>query len=114
MKLVAAWGQGQGADAEGPTSVVWENGEQATWEDYRRHELDTHFWFENGRGEMERHMFPDIVAEVAFDSTVLDWVVTGEGVDAAALDVKDPDVPDSEIIAALFTFPTYYRVTIHR
>jgi hypothetical protein len=114
MKIVATWEQGRGPDADGPTSVVWENGDRATLEDYRRHELDTHFWVENDRCGMEKHMFPEIVADVAFDSIVRDWVVTGQGVDPAALDVKDPNVPDSEVIAALFTFLTYYRSRICR
>lgn len=114
MKLVATWRQGQGPDTEGPTSVVWENGDRATFDDYRRHELDTHFWVENDRCEMERHMFPDIVADVAFDARVRDWVVTGQDVVPGALDLKDPNAPDSEIFAALFTFPTYYRPRINR
>ncbi|HSY35611.1 MAG TPA: hypothetical protein VK814_07675 [Acidobacteriaceae bacterium] len=59
-------------------------------------------------------MFPDIVADVTFDPLVGDWVVRGQGVVPGALDVKDPNVPDSEIIAALFTFPTYYRPRINR
>jgi hypothetical protein len=114
MNLVATWTHEENPGTEAPTSIVWENGDRATLDDYRRHELDTHFWVSNDSDEMECHMVPDIVAEVTFDQNVQDWVVRGKDVVPAALELKNPNAFDSDIVAMLFTFPTYYRHRIIR
>jgi len=79
-----------------------------------QHELDTHFWTVNERDQLEKHMFPGIVGRVTFDRDVQDWVVRGEGVVTAGLDLRDPDVSDSEIIGALYLLPVYYRSDVIR
>jgi hypothetical protein len=59
-------------------------------------------------------MFSDIVADVYFENDVQDWVMRGQGVIPAALEVKNPNPPDCEIYAALFSFPTVYKARIIR
>ena len=58
--------------------------------------------------------FPEIVAEVAFDTNVQDWVMRGQGVVTVALHLKNPNATDGEILAETFTFATVYRHRIIR
>jgi hypothetical protein len=60
MELIAKWIKGLDSSQEEPSSVVWEDGRPATIADYRKHEFDTCFLRLNNRGEMERHLFPNI------------------------------------------------------
>jgi hypothetical protein len=114
MRLIATWTQHQDA-GEMPTSVKWEDGTPATLDDYERHQLDTRSFHPIDDGGRECHMWPDIVADVTFDATVQDWVMRGQDVNPAALDVKNPKAPDCEIYAALITFPpVVYKVRIIR
>jgi hypothetical protein len=114
MKLIGKWSCGQEPGTEEPSSVIWEDGSPATMADFRTHELDTRILYSNG-GETECHMFPDIVADVSFEQNVQDWVMRGQGVVPAALDVKNPNALDCDIYAALITFPTVvYKVRIIR
>jgi hypothetical protein len=115
MKLIAKWNRGQEAGIEEPSSVVWEDGSPATMADYRTHDLDTRILHSNDDGEAECHMFCDIVADVSFEQNVQDWVMRGQGVISAALNVKNPKAPDADIYAALITFPTIvYKARIIR
>jgi hypothetical protein len=114
MKLIAKWNRGQETSIEAPVSVVWEDGSSATLTEYRAHELDTRILHSNDDGEMECHVFCDLVADVSFEQNVQDWVMRGQGVIPAALDVKNPNAPDCDIYAALITFPNVYKARIIR
>lgn len=114
MKLIGKWSRGQEPGIEEPFSVVWEDGSPATMADYRTHEVDTRIRYSSNDGETECHMFPDIVADVSFEQNVQDWVVKGQGVIPAALDVKNPQALDGDIYAALITLPTVYKARIVR
>ena len=114
MKLIAKWSHGREPGIEEPSSVVWEDGSPASMADYRTHELDTRISYSDDDGEAQCHMFPDIVADVIFEQNVQDWVVMGQGVISAALDVKNPHALDGEIYAALIALPNLYKARIHR
>jgi hypothetical protein len=113
-RLVATWRRGAEPAHENPTKVRWDDGSSGTVDDYLDHELDTRFWHRNDRGDMELHIFPHIVADVAFDPLVMDWVMRGRDVTTAALDLHDPCATDAAIEEAVFTFPTVYRIRIVR
>jgi hypothetical protein len=114
MKLIAKWSLGQEPGIEKPSLVVWEDGSPATLADFRTHELDTRILYSNDDGETDCHMFPDIVAYVSFEENVQDWVVRGQGVIPAALDVKNPQALDGDIYGALISLPTLYKARIIR
>jgi hypothetical protein len=112
MNLIARWTSRQDSNFNEPHSVEWEDGTPATVEDYRNHSLDTYKLVSNRTGEIEQHIFPAVVGEVVFAPDVHDWVLTGSGVATTALDIKNTNVSNDEIYAALATFPTVYRVRI--
>jgi hypothetical protein len=114
QRLKATWEGACEPCVDGPSSVSWEDGRPATLEDFHTHELDTHFWSEDDDGHMCKFMYPDIIADVVFDRHVMDWVVQGSGVVTTALDLKDPNTPDGDIVAALFTLETVYKSRIIR
>jgi hypothetical protein len=114
MKLIASWTKDQDASMDEPHLVKWGDGTPATLEDYKKHLLDTHTIRFDGSGRIERHTFPDLVAEVSFDRAANDWVVRGPGVATAALELNDANAKDEEIVAELYTFPIVYRVRILR
>jgi hypothetical protein len=97
-----------------PSSVKWGDGTVATLDDFSAHQLDTHTFRFDGSNSLERHMFPEIVAEVTFDRAVKDWVVRGPGVTTVGLELNDPNARDEEIMAELYTFPIVYRANIVR
>jgi hypothetical protein len=70
--------------------------------------------YSNDDGEPVCHMFCDIVADVSYEENVQDWVVRGQGVIQAALDVKNPQALDGDIYGALINLPTLYKVRIIR
>jgi hypothetical protein len=113
-RLIAKWTNMDDNDIGTPEFVVWEDGSPATGIDFRKHELDTHFWAVSDQGHLEKHMFPEIVGKVTFDQDAKDWIVRGEGVVTAALDLKDSCVSDGEIIGALYLLPIYFRSKINR
>jgi len=114
MKLIAKWKPELEAAYDEPSSVVWEDGTPATLNDYRAHELDTHRLHASDDGGMERHMFPEVVADVTFDTNVQDWIISGRDVNSAALRLHDPSATDGQILAEVFTFPTVYKHRIIR
>ena len=63
---------------------------------------------------IQRICYPSLTALVKFDEVAGVWAVSGHGVTPAALDLTDPDAPDDQIIAELYTFPVVYRARIHR
>jgi hypothetical protein len=114
MKLIAKWSRGQEPGIEEPSSVVWEDRSPATMADYRAHELDTRISYSDDDGVAQCHMFPDVIADVSFEQEVWDWVVRGQGVIPAALDVKNPQALDGDLYAALISLPTLYKARIIR
>jgi hypothetical protein len=114
MKLIAKWKPELDPAYDEPSSVVWEDGTPATLNDYRTHELDTHCLHTSDEGEVQRHMYPDIVAEITYEPNVQDWVMRGQDVNTAALELHDPNATDVQILAEVFTFPTVYRHRIIR
>jgi hypothetical protein len=113
-KLVATWISEQDSSVDDPSTVVWEGGTQGTLQDFRAHGLDTHFWYTDERGCVQKHMFPYIVGEVSYEKNVEDWVVRGRDVVTTALNLKDPKAVDIHILAFLFTLPIYYKSQIIR
>jgi hypothetical protein len=109
MKLIVKWKPELEPAYDEPSSVVWDNGTRATLNDWRAHELDTHCLHASDDGGMERHVFPEIVADVTFDTDVQDWVLSGRDVNPAALRLHDPAATDGQILAEVFTLPTVYR-----
>jgi hypothetical protein len=83
MRLIATWKKDQDAGTELPSSLKWDNGTHASLDDYEKHQLDTHRLHVGDDGGMERHMFPEIVANVTFDADVQDWVMSGRDVNPA-------------------------------
>jgi hypothetical protein len=63
---------------------------------------------------MEVRMFPAIVADVRYDHFAQTWAIGGDGVVPYPLDLTDPDAPDDQIMAALYTLPMVYRSNICR
>jgi hypothetical protein len=114
MKLIAKFIVDEDFDRLESQSVVWEDGTRATLADYRKHDLDTHLLVSNDAGEVERHIFPDIVAAVSFETNVGDWVVRGPSVATAGLEIGDANAPDEVIYASLATFPIVYKARIIR
>lgn len=113
-RLIATWLDPEDNDIGTPDIVVWDDGSPATVADFREHAYDTHFCAVNDHFQLEKHLFPDIVGEVKFEHDVHDWVVRGDGVVTAALDLKDPSASESEIIGALYLLPIYYRAVVIR
>ena len=113
MKLIARWKREEEPGYDEPSTLVWEDGSPATIADYRAHELDTHSLHSSDDG-IERQMSPDIIAQVSFDPIVRDWVVRGEDVNPAALELHDTNATDGQILAEMFTFPTVYRHRVIR
>jgi hypothetical protein len=114
MKLIASWTKDQDVSMEEPYLIKWGDGKAATLDDYRKHQLDTHTFRADESNNLERHIFPDIVAEVTFDRDAKDWVVRGRGVATVGLELNNPNAKDDEIIAELYTFPMVYRANIVR
>jgi hypothetical protein len=77
MKLIAKWKPELEPAYDEPSLVVWEDGTAATLSDYRTHELDTHSLHASDDGGVEIHMWPETVADVAFEANVQDWVMRG-------------------------------------
>ncbi len=114
MKLIAKWKPELDPAYDEPSSVVWEDGTRATPNHYRTHELDTHCLHVSDEGGVERHMYQDIVAEITYEPNVQDWVMRGQDVNTAALELHDPNATDVQILAEVFSFPTIYRHRVIR
>jgi hypothetical protein len=111
--LIAKWRPEQDCSIELPYTVYWSDGSPATSEDYLGHILDTHT-VSNGVGGVDLRMFPNIVANVHYELLTRQWVISGDGVQPAALDITDRSAPDDSILAELATWPIVYRARICR
>jgi len=63
---------------------------------------------------IERHIFPEVVADVRYDAAIGTWAISGQGIKPASLDVKDPNASDDQIQEELYTLQMIYRARIHR
>jgi hypothetical protein len=96
--LIAKWKPDQDCSVEPPYTVYWSDGSPATSEDYLGHILDTHT-FTNSFDGVELRMSPNIVADVRYELLTRQWVISGDGVQTAELDVSDRDAQDDSILA---------------
>jgi hypothetical protein len=111
--LIAKWTDPEDAIHRDPSVIQWEDGSPATLDDYNARIDDTHIIIHRPQG-VELRMFPDIVAEVRYDSMTGVWGVTGLGIPPFALSLTDRDATDFQILGELYEFPIVYRVRIHR
>ena len=72
--LIARFSPGQRPLKEFPHSIRWENGTLATKDDFEAHILDTYAITGDVKKGMEIQMFPNIVADVRFDTRRAAWV----------------------------------------
>jgi hypothetical protein len=114
MMLIASWNHDQDFSLEEPVAVRWYDGTVATLSDYHDHKLDTHTFVNPSTQTVEQHMFPSIVAEVAYEKALGAWRLSGRGVIPSTLTLTDPGAKDYEIIAELFALQIVYRANIVR
>lgn len=114
MKLIARWTGNNSDTNRPPDEILWENGKRATLDDYRRYLDFTSRNVASFPGLVERHFYPEIVADVRYDRFAGRWAISGDGVEPAGLFLTDPNAPDEQITAELFTFPVVYRARIYR
>jgi hypothetical protein len=114
MKLVAVWTPSQDTRNEQPRSIRWKDGSPASLDAYIEHSVGTRILREDRPDRIELHMFPDIVADVAYDEFAASWVVKDAGFGGCSLDIADRAADDYEPIAALSTSRVVYRAAIRR
>ena len=111
--LTARWSKNQDPAVDPPTKVTWNDGSSGTVDDFRRHLVDTHtVAFRNGAIEVT--MFPDVCADVRYDSFAKTWMVYGPFTGPMSLELPDPETEDGQIGAQLSVLPIVYRARIHR
>jgi len=76
-----------------------------------RHQGATHEIFVHA-DRFEWQMFPQTIADLAFDSE--SWIVTVDGVACGQLELKGSQATDDEIVAELYTSPLVYQARIIR
>jgi hypothetical protein len=114
MKLIATWLESQVSTLEDPHSVIWEDGRSATMKEFWEHSDDTRLCIAVNGGDIEWHLFPDVVAEVYWCRHGRVWGVRGDGVEPRSLWVTDPNASDYELECALSANPIVYRARIVR
>jgi hypothetical protein len=112
--LIARWTSTQDPAVDRPQAVFLDDGRPATHQDYLDHLDDTHELFEGPDGNLERRMYPSIVANVRYDGYMRLWFVVAPGQEPISLDLPDVTATDDQITAALYEFPLVYRVRIWR
>jgi hypothetical protein len=101
-------------EMQDPSSIRWSDSTPATLSDYWDHQLDTHMFRVDAAGGVTQYMYPEILASVAYEKDVMDWVVRGPRVVTAALRLSDPNAEDGQIISQLSSLPVVYRSNIIR
>jgi hypothetical protein len=114
MNLLAYWDQNDNPGIEEPYAVYFEDGTDASMDEYQKHADDTHEDLLDYPGRIVRRIYPGIVGGVRWCYHMRDWKVSGSQIVSFYLDLYDPDASDSQIIAELYTFPTVYRCVIIR
>jgi hypothetical protein len=112
--LIARWTSTQDPAVDHPQAVFWDDGRPATHQDYLDHLDDTHELVEGPDGNLERRMYPSIVADVRYDGYMRLWFVVAPGQGPISLDLPDVNATDDQITAALYEFPRVYRAKIWR
>jgi hypothetical protein len=112
--LIAKFDPNQRPLREFPRSLRWEDGTLASNEDYQSHILDTYAITGDVKKGMEIQMFPNILADISFDSGQGAWVMSGHAVIPLTLDLRNPNAPDDQIISKLSPRLVRYRAIIHR
>jgi hypothetical protein len=112
--LIARWTLAQDPAVDHPQAVFWDDGRLANYRDYLDHVGDTHELVEGPNGNLERRMYPSIVADVRYDGYVQMWFVVAPGQEPISLDLRDVNATDDHIISALYEFPTVYKARIWR
>jgi hypothetical protein len=112
--LIAKWTAAQDPSDDLPAKVYWADGSSATNNDYVTNSIGTHTLMLGEDGGMECHMFPDIVANLRFDTFADSWIASGPGIEPFALSLPDRNATDSQIIGELFLFPVVYKARIFR
>ncbi|MGC1360567.1 MAG: hypothetical protein WA826_05285, partial [Silvibacterium sp.] len=64
---------------------------------YRNHIEDTNTWILQPPSIIERHISPDMVADVRYDAVAGAWAISGQGGDPAELTLKNPNATDDQI-----------------
>ena len=95
-------------------AVFWDDGRPATHQDYLDHLDDTHELFEGADGNLERRIYPSIVADVRYDGYAQLWFVGAPGQEPISLDLTEVRETDDQITAALYELPLVYRAQIWR
>jgi len=114
MNLLAYWDLNDNPGRDEPYAVYFEDGTDASIDEYRKHIDDTHEDRLDYPGRMVRRIYPGIVGGVRWCYHARDWKVSGSQIVPFYLDLRDPDASDSQIIAELYTFPIVYRCVIIR
>jgi hypothetical protein len=114
LALIATWAMGEDPTVDPPSTVKWEDGSPATTQDYIAHLDDTFRWEGDAHDCHQKVIYPQIVGDLHFDKIAGVWALSGRDVTPTALDITDPDAPDDQLIAELYSFPMVYRAKIHR
>jgi hypothetical protein len=112
--LTARWATDGNSTLEPPSLMWWADGTPAKLKDYQAHLSATHTWVITPLMSIECRFYPELVADVRYDGAAGSWVIGGEGVTSASLELPDRDATDDQIRAELFTFPVIYHARIHR
>jgi hypothetical protein len=112
--LIARWTSTQDPAVDRPQAVFWNDGRPANYQDYLSHREDTHELLEGPDDNLERRMYPSIVADVRYDGYARMWFVVAPGEAPISLDLPDVNATDDQIAAALYEFPRVYRAKIWR
>jgi hypothetical protein len=85
-KLIAIWGPSQDISVEQPRSIRWEDGMQATLNDYMEYYNGTRVLCEDHPHQIKLIMFPDVIGDVVYDVFAGSWVVKDAGFGGWSLD----------------------------
>lgn len=111
--LIAKWKAEQDCSVDLPHTVRWSDGKPATLDDYVAHRSATREYSVDRRG-VKLYLFPEVVAELHYDSSLGRWSMCGDGVRSAVLNITDRNASDETLLAEISTWTTLYQVRICR
>jgi hypothetical protein len=112
--LIARWTSTQDPAVDRPQAIFWDDGRPATHQDYLDHREDTHELLEGPDDNLERRMYPSLIADVRYDGYVQLWFVVPPDHEPLSLDLSDINATDDQIISTLYEFPMVYKARIWR
>jgi hypothetical protein len=112
--LIARWNNWDPMEMEQPDLIRWSDGTDATFADFRRHRDDTCRSVAISSKCYERHFYPGLVAEVAFDTLCGHWVISGNDIEPRALHLSDAFATNDQIAEEMYTLPIFYKYRICR